>query len=115
MLPGQLFAYRSKDGMWSRVLVEDVNVSCDDVSIFHVDVGRRELVNLDLFHRYARHPLPAGIESIPAQAVYCSISSSARPLSVNVENRIVRLQVERVLAGQVGRLGHQEHTLLVTL
>lgn len=99
-------------GQWYRALIESINIKCDDVVIFFIDYGNRELTTVKEIRL-----LDGNLTFLPAQAVRCALTkspSSLNSLSYNPAKHI-RVKVDRTESGGVGRLDEPELTLWVTL
>ena len=92
---------------WYRSLIEEMNVKCDDLIIFFVDFGNRELTTAQSIRL-----LDDGMSvDLPAQAVRC-VQTESNTLMTESLSKLINVRVE---PGGVGRLDEQEYTLHVTL
>ncbi|KAI9549848.1 hypothetical protein GHT06_004542 [Daphnia sinensis] len=101
------------EGLWYRALVEDINLRCNDVVIFFIDYGNRELTSVQSIRL-----LSDDMMKLPAQAVRCALPKNTAMSELHAlikETRLVDMQVDRVEQGGVGRLDGQELTLWITL
>ena len=95
---------------WYRSLIEEVNVKCDDLIIFFVDFGNRELTTAQSIRL-----LDDGMSvDLPAQAVRC-VQTESNTLMTESLSKLINVRVDRVEPGGVGRLDEREYTLHVTL
>lgn len=109
--PGQLIAGRFC-GQWYRALIESINLKCDDLVIYFIDYGNRELTTVKNVRL-----LSEKLTSLPAQAVRCALTDRPDLTTVftNSPSQVVRMNIDRVESGGVGRLDEPELTLWVTL
>lgn len=101
------------EGLWYRALIEDINLKCDDIVIFFVDYGNRELTSVQSIRT-----LSDDMMNLPAQAVRCALPKNTAMSELHVsmnETQLIHMQVDRVEQGGVGRLDGQELTLWITL
>lgn len=101
------------EGLWYRALIEDINLKCDDIVIFFVDYGNRDLTSVQSIRT-----LSDDMMNLPAQAVRCALPKNTAMSELHVlmnETQLIHMQVDRVEQGGVGRLDGQELTLWITL
>lgn len=100
-------------GTWYRALIEDINLKCNDLVIFFVDFGNRELTTIQSIRLFNHEMM-----SLPAHAICCALPKSTAMSELVIlsrETKSIHLQVDRVEQGGVGRLDEPELTFWVTL
>ena len=100
------------EGQWYRAIIDEVNLQCQDVTIFFVDYGNRAV---NLVHDVRL--LSKELATLPAQAVFCKITNySVSELREMLKNsHTLKMHVDMENPGGVGRLAGPEFTLNVTL
>jgi Tudor domain len=116
---GMLVAARYQaDQVWYRGVIEQLKTEA--AFIFFIDFGNKELVSFESIRTLDKQH-----HSLPAQAVFCSLSNrkhgsfdriSSKDFKALVEERILGAYVEQIRPGSVGHIGdNQELKFYVTL
>ena len=93
---------------WYRAIIDEVNLQCQDVTIFFVDYGNRIVTMV-----HDVRPLNWKLATLPAQAVHCQVTNcQVGELLTKEWNKII---VVKEKLGEVGRLHGPELTLIVSL
>ena len=95
-------------------MIEEVNLKCDDVAVFFVDIGSREFTTVQNIRL-----LTDNLAGLPAQSIRCAFVDNPADATVallRTNSNNVELCVDRVDPGGVGCLDDSELTLwLVTV
>jgi len=116
---GMLVAARYQaDQVWYRGVIEQLKT--EGAFIFFIDFGNKEFVSFESIRTLDKQH-----HSLPAQAVFCSLSNrkhgsfdriSSKDFKTLVEERILGVYVEQIRPGGVGHIGDdQELKFYVTL
>ena len=98
------------EGQWYRAIIDEVNLQCQDVTIFFVDYGNRAV---NLVHDVRL--LSKELATLPAQAVHCQVTNCQVREMAKIGGEWIKMQVDIEEPGGVGRLAGPEFTLIVSL